>query len=93
MRGLGGEGRGWGLGGRGPCAGAAPPLRAAHSPPPAPSAAASSTSAPALPSLPRRQDGDTALDNAKRRGHTQAIVRIMENDPAYLAAQVLCTRL
>ena len=46
VRGLGGEGRGWGLGGRGPCVGAAPPLRAARSPPPAPSAAAASTSAP-----------------------------------------------
>ena len=85
VRGLGGEGRGVGLGGEGPCAGAAPPLRAARSPPPAPSAAAASTSAPS-PSLSRRQDGDTALDDAKSKGHTQAIA-LLENAAA-IAAQV-----
>ena len=92
MRGLGGEGRGWGLWGGGALRRrrAAPPRRPQ---PPARSLRGGRLHLRPLPSLPRRQDGDTALDNAKRRGHTQAIVRIMENDPAYLAAQVLCTRL
>ena len=76
---------GVGLGGKGPCAGAAPPLRAARSPPPAPSAAAASTSAPS-PRFPRRQDGATALDNAKSKGHTQ-VIALLENAAA-VAAQV-----
>ena len=78
-----GSGRGAGRGlGEGPCAGAAPPLRAAQ-PPPSPPGAAASTSAPPSPS----QSGDTALDDAKEKGHTE--VKLLEKcTPAYFAAQV-----
>ena len=65
---------------------AAPPRRPQR--PPSPSAAAASTSAPPpppLPSLPRRQYGDTALDNAKFWGHPQVIALL---EDASVAAQV-----
>ena len=55
---MGGRGEGAGQGwGEGPCAGAAPPLRAAHSPPPSPPGAAASTSTlpPPRRSLARRR--------------------------------------
>ena len=71
LRGRGGEGRGWGLGGEGPCVGAAPPLCAAHSRRPLPPRRPPPP--PPLPSLPRWQWGKTALDRAKRVGHAQVI--------------------
>ena len=42
-----------------------------------------------LPSLSRRQDGNTALDLAKRKGHTQAIALL--KDPAVAALVGLST--
>ena len=84
VRGFGGEGRGGGLGGEGPCLGAAPPLRAAYSPRPLPPRRPPPP--PPLPSLPRRQHGHTALDDAKRNRHTQ-VVALLKN-PAAIAAQV-----
>ena len=63
--------------------GAAPPLRAAQPPPLSPPGAAASTSS--LPPSPS-QDGDTALDDAKKRSHTE-VVKLLENAPA-IAAQV-----
>ena len=81
-----GSGRGGGAGvwGEGPCAGAAPPLRAAQPfkalsprggrlhlcPPPSPS-----------------QYGYTALGAAKHQKQTE-VIKILENPAAYLAAQV-----
>ena len=84
VRGRGGEGRGWGLGGEGPCVGAAPPLRAAHSPRPLPPRRPPPP--PPLPSLPRRQEGKTALDRAKEKGRTQVIALLKNLEPGYLAA-------
>ena len=83
VTGRGGEGRGWAWG-EGPCAGAAPPLRAAHSPRPLPPRRPPPL--PPLPSLPRWQDGDTALDDAKYKGHTQ-VIALLKNAAA-VAAQV-----
>ena len=73
-----------GFRGEGPCVGAAPPLRAAHSPRPLPPRRPPPP--PPLPSLPRRQHGDTALDDAKAKGHTQ-VIALLENAAA-IAAQV-----
>ena len=84
VRGFGGRGARVGLGGEGPCVGAAPPLRATHSPRPHPPRRPPPP--PPLPSLPRRQDGYTALDHAKREGHTQ-VITLLENAAA-VAAQV-----
>ena len=80
---MGARGRGLGWGER-PCVGAAPPLRAAHSPRPLPPRRPPPP--PPLPSLPRRQEGETALDWAKRNGHTQ-VIALLENAAA-VAAQV-----
>ena len=52
--------------------------------PPSPPGAAASTSAPHTP--PPSQHGDTALDDAKRKGYTE-VVKLLENPPA-TAAQV-----
>ena len=84
VRGFGGRGARVGLGGEGPCVGAAPPLRAAHSPRPHPPRRPPPP--PPLPSLPRWQNGDTALDNAKSQGHTQ-VIALLENAAA-ITAQV-----
>ena len=91
----GAEGRGgeaWGVGARGGGGGGGGALRrrrAASPPPPSlppsPPGAAASTSAPHTP--PPSQDGDTALDDAKSKGHTE-VVKILENPAAYFAAQV-----
>ena len=75
---------GGGAWGEGPCAGTAPPLRAAHSPRPHPPRRPPPP--PPLPSLPRWQDGDTALDDAKSQGHTQ-VIALLENAAA-ITAQV-----
>ena len=83
MRGVGGEGQGWAWGG-----GAlrrrrtAPPRRPQ---PPARSLCGGRLHLRPLPSLPRRQSGNTALDKAKVQGHTQAIA-LLENAAA-IAAQ------
>ena len=83
LRGFGARGEG-GFGGEGPCVGAAPPLRAAHSPRPLPPRRPPPP--PPLPSLPRRQYGDTALHMATIEGHTQ-VIALLENAAA-VAAQV-----
>ena len=80
---------GGGLGGEGPCVGAAPPLRATHSPRPHPPRRPPPP--PPFPSLPRRQNGDTALKDAKynpfkKEGHSQ-VIALLENAAA-VAAQV-----
>ena len=80
-----GSGRGGGAGvGKGACAGAAPPLRAAQSLPSPPGAVASTS---ALPPPSPSQGGETALDYAKKNNHTE-VVRLLQNPTAYLAAQV-----
>ena len=85
VRGLGGEGRGWGLWGGGALRRrrAAPPRRPQ---PPARSLRGGRLHLRPLPSLPRRQDGDTALDDAKKKKHTQ-VIALLENAAA-VAAQV-----
>ena len=85
-----GVGGGWSEGPGGVWGGAlftdvAPPLRAAHASPRPLPPGPRRLNLPPPPALPS-QDGDTALDDAKSRGNPE-VVKLLENDPAYLAAQ------
>ena len=75
-----GSGRGVGLGeGEGPCAGAAPPLRAAQPFAFSPRGGRLHLRPPPSPS----QDGKTALDNAKEVGNTEVVLLLLRLfDPA-----------
>jgi hypothetical protein len=77
-----GAGRGWGGGAL--LTGAAPRLRAAQPPPSPPRGGRLHL----RPSPSPSQDGDTALDEAKKQNRTEVIKLLEKYTPAYFAAQV-----